>query len=753
MDKLTRIILLMLLLASSFQSASNADNSIDRTDGLIGIPKTDQKITVDGHLDEPFWKEATVVHYRYETQPAQNTKPKVKTTAYIIENSDSLLVAIKAYDPNPEQIQASYKKRDEIYGEDIAGFKVDTFNDERKAYNFFVNPLGIQSDSIEDDVLLREDSSWDGIWKSAGRITDFGYVVEIEVPFKVLRFPNTKGDKTWGIDFVRFYPRDVNHRLAYSPNDRDLSCTLCQIGKAKGLNDIVSGSNLELTPYVAANKSEFRAPPTQTAWQGEGVDYNTGMDLRWGVTDNSVLNATLNPDFSQVETDEAQLDVNNRFSLFYSEKRPFFLDGAEYFSTRYNLLHTRNIADPDYGVKYTGKNDGHSYGVLVASDRATSFIIPGAQGSSLYTLRGDNLEDVESDVAVARYALDVGESSQVGFLATNRSAGDYENTVLSIDGSQKLYDAGTLRYQIMHSDSRNTEDMQQRFGLAPKTTGRGFELNYSHSDTHWNWYATHSDFDDDFRTDLGYLTIVGNTKDVAGAGYRWYGDDDSFFHEYKISGEFKERHLTSGQKYEQQREAYFVIDGRLRSYFLVGLGRQDELFANQWFKKDYYWFEGSLRPIGQLSLGFHILSEDAIDFRHARIGEALEYGLYTNWQFNQHWYIGAEVSKTDFDIGNEALFDATIFNLNTSYHFDDKSYLRFILRYTGVDYNTALYTDPTQVSEDTSVSRQLLYTYKWNPRTAFYFGVSDNGFENDTVNEFEKTGKAIFTKFSYAFQL
>ena len=111
------------------------------------------------------------------------------------------------------------------------------------------------------------------------------------------------------------------------------------------------------------------------------------------------------------------------------------------------------------------------------------------------------------------------------------------------------------------------------------------------------------------------------------------------------------------------------------------------------------------------------------------------------------------ITATDFDIGNEALFDATIFNLNTSYHFDDKSYLRFILRYTGVDYNTALYTDPTQVSEDTSVSRQLLYTYKWNPRTAFYFGVSDNGFENDTVNEFEKTGKAIFTKFSYAFQL
>ena len=753
MSQFHRLVLLVSLFSPIVAFAEDDVGAEVAQTSEINIPKTDQAIKVDGKLDEAFWQDATAVDFRYETQPGQNIKPGVRTTAYVIENGESLYVAIKAYDPNPEKIQASYKKRDQIYGEDIAGFKVDTFNDERKAYNFFVNPLGIQSDSIEDDVLKREDSSWDGIWSSAGQITDFGYVVEIEVPFKVLRFPNSKGAKTWGIDFVRFCPRDVNHRFAYSPNDRDLSCTLCQIGKAKGLNDIVSGNNIELTPYVAANKSEFRAPPAQTDWQGDGVDYNTGMDFRWGVTDNSVLNATVNPDFSQVETDEAQLDVNNRFSLFYSEKRPFFLDGAEYFSTRYNLLHTRNIADPDYGVKYTGKNDAHSYGVLVASDRTTSFIIPGAQSSSLYTLLDDNMQDVESDVAVARYSLDVGDNSQVGFLATNRSAGDYENTVLSIDGSQKLYDAGTLRYQIMHSDSKNTEDMQQRFGLAPKTTGRGFELNYSHRDKHWNWYLTHADFDDDFRTDLGFLAIVGNTKDVGGVGYRWYGDEGDFFYEYKVGGEYKERHLTSGQKYEEQKEVHFTVDGRLRSYFMVGAGTSDEYFADQWFYRDYQWFEGSLRPVGQLSVGFNVLSEDAIDFRHARLGKALRYGVYSNWQFNKHWYIGADINKTDFDIGSEALFDATIFNLETNYHFDDKSYLRLIVRYKDVDYNTALYSNPNQVSEDTRVSRQLLYTYKWNPRTAFYFGVSDNGFENDTVNEFEKTGKSIFTKFSYAFQL
>lgn len=741
--------LLLVLASFAYQVKAATDDGMS----VISIPKVDAEITVDGRLDEAFWKDANQVVYRYETQPAQNTKPKVKTVAYIAENGDSLLVAIKAYDPNPELIQASYKKRDQIFGEDTVGFKVDTFNDERKAYNFFVNALGIQADSIEDDVLLREDSSWDAIWSSAGHIDDDGYTVEIELPFKVLRFPNTSETKTWGIDFMRFYPRDVHYRLAYSPNDRDLSCVLCQIAKAEGLDDIVSGNNLELTPYVSAEKSEFRDPPAQTQWQSEGVNYNAGADLRWGVTDNSVLNATLNPDFSQVETDAAQLDVNNRFSLFFPEKRPFFLDGAEYFNTRYNLLHTRNISDPDYGVKYTGKNSEHSYGVLVSRDQTTSFIIPGAQSSSVYTLRDSNLGDVESDVAAARYSIDVGQNSQIGFLATNRSADDYENTVLSIDGSQKLYDAGTLRYQFMYSDSDNTEDMQQRFGLAPNTTGRGFEINYSHRDTHWNWYATHSDFDDDFRTDLGFLGIVGNTKDVVGAGYRWYGDDEDFFHEYKVSGEYKERHLTSGQKYEQQREVGFQLNGQYRSFFFFGAANRDTLFEQIWFDEQFYWMESSFRPVGNLKIGFYLETADTIDFRHTRSGQSDSYQFYTEWQVNDHWLLGFDSSFTDFTVNNEPLFDAVISNLNTSYHFDDKSYLRLIVRYSDIDYNTALYSDPAQVEQETQVSRQLLYTYKWNPRTAFYLGYSDNGFEDDRVSQFEKTGRTLFTKFSYAFQL
>ncbi|AOE49631.1 DUF5916 domain-containing protein [Kangiella sediminilitoris] len=723
-------------------------------DSKISIPKTSGKIDVDGRMDEPFWKDATKVDYRYETQPRINIEPLEKTTAYIIENGDSLLVAIVAYDSDPSQIQASFRKRDRIWGEDSVGFKVDTFNDERKAYNFFVNPYGIQGDSIEDDVLGREDSSWDAIWNSAGRITKDGYVVEFEIPFKVLRFPNTKGKKVWGIDFVRFYPRDYQHRFAYSPNDRNLSCVLCQIGKAEGLENIVSGNNLEITPYTAAQKSERRDPPVQNEWQGDGVEYEAGVDLRWGVTDNSVLGATINPDFSQVETDAAQLDVNKQFSLFYSEKRPFFLEGADYFNTQYTLLHTRNIADPDFGIKYTGKSEGNSYGALISRDQSTSFILPGPQGSSVYTLLDDNGQNVESDVAVARYALDVGENSQVGVMTTHRSAGEYENNVYSVDGVHQLYDAGRLRYQVMYTDSDNTEDMQQNLGMDPSTSGMGYRLNYGHSDKHWNWYLSRTEFDEDFRMDVGYLTIVGNSKDVGGLGYRWYGDDDDFFYEKKVKAEYSVRHFTSNNdKYEQIRELSMDLYGSLRSTINLVGGKRDYFFAQQWFDQDFFSVNGSFRPASEWKLGFNIDVSDDIDYRHIRPGEYFDYGLYTEWQVNDAWFLGADISETDFDVNDGQLFNALIFNLNTNYHFSAKSYLRFIVRYSDVDYNTELYSDPDQVSNLTRTSRQLLYTYKWNPRTAFYIGYSDNGFEDDTVNRFEKTGRSFFTKFSYAFQL
>ncbi|MCW8856104.1 MAG: carbohydrate binding family 9 domain-containing protein [Kangiella sp.] len=737
-----------IVLATS--SSAVFAETIDR----LNIPQVEGELTLDGKLDEAIWDSAVKVTLDYETRPGENTPAPVKTTAYIAQNGSSLLVAFVAEDPEPQKLHYSYRDRDTAWGDDQVGFKVDTFNDSRKAYNFFVNPVGIQSDSIEDDVSLSEDTSWNGIWYSAADITETGYTVEIELPFKVLRFPDDKGVKTWGIDFVRFYPRGFMHRFALSPQERDVNCYVCQIDKAQGFENIESGRNLELTPYIAAQDSEVRNPPSEPDWQGEGVNWDTGMDLRWGITDSSMLNATINPDFSQVETDAAQLDVNTQFSLFYSEKRPFFLEGAEYFRTPFTLLHTRTIANPDFGAKYIGKSEGHSYGILASRDQQTSFLIPGSLGSSLAVLRNGDGSDVESDVFAARYAYDLGEKSQIGGMITHRGAEGYSNSVAGIDGKYSITDVDELRYELMYSDSENPEQLQQEYGLAPTSSGLGYRLNYSHNGRNWDVFVTHIDFDEDFRTDLGYKPQVGYDRQAVGVKRRWFGDQSQgdFFSDYSIQVKGERVTEYTDQKLWDLATVTLNANGEYRSGFNLVANVSYEFFQNNWFPQRYYSHTGSFYPYNALQLGYNIDWGDSVDYRHARAAEFNEYGFFASWQVTAHWSFRSEWQFTDFDVPQGQLFKADIFNFDSRYQFNNYSYLKLVLRYTDVDFNAALYSNPSQVSEETIINRQLLYGYKWNPRTVFYLGYSDNGFEDDTVNQFEKTGKTFFTKFSYAFQ-
>jgi hypothetical protein len=222
------------------------------------------------------------------------------------------------------------------------------------------------------------------------------------IPLKQLRFRSGTGLKTWGVRFVRDYPRDRRYRFSNVPQDRNISCLVCQYSKASGLADVQPGRNLEIIPTLTASGQRSRPNPAVDDWSDYETDTDAGADLRWGINQDNYLNATLNPDFSQVEADSAQLEINNTFSLFFPEKRTFFLDGANYFNSNLNVVHTRNIADPDYGVKLTGRAGRHSYGLLQASDTQTSFMIPTNDASSVASLGGTG-----SDVSVLRYRQDV----------------------------------------------------------------------------------------------------------------------------------------------------------------------------------------------------------------------------------------------------------------------------------------------------------------------------------------------------------
>ncbi|MCP4664030.1 MAG: carbohydrate binding family 9 domain-containing protein, partial [bacterium] len=332
------------------------------------VPGTDSPIEIDAVLDEAAWSEALNLSLDYETRPGENVPPAVDTECLITYAADQLYIAFRAHDPDPEKIRARLTDRDTAFSDDFVGVALDPFNDERRAFEFFVNPLGVQMDMTMDDVNDNEDASWDAIWKSAGRITAGGYVVELAVPFSSLRFPRTQGPQTWGVDAIRFYPRDSRYRIALNPMDRNVSCYLCQTSKLVGFEAITPGRNLEINPTVTASRHDEREDFPSSPLEAGDADSDVGLTVSWGITPNINLSGTLNPDFSQVEADAGQLDVNNQFALFFPERRSFFLEGADLFDTPMNVVFTRNVADPTWGLKLTGKEGRHALGVFLAED-------------------------------------------------------------------------------------------------------------------------------------------------------------------------------------------------------------------------------------------------------------------------------------------------------------------------------------------------------------------------------------------------
>ena len=223
------------------------------------VPKIDGQIRIDGVLDEPAWQDALVLEIRVEVEPGENIPAPVRTQISVCFSDRHLFAAFRAFDPDPSAIRARYSDRDKLWDDDWVALVLDTFNDERRSFQFFVNPLGIQADSIE-TAGGGGGPEWDAIWDSAGRIDDRGYVVEIAIPFSSLRFQPKDGEQIWGFDAVRSYPRLVTHEMGLFARDRSNNCYLCQADKIRGFAGASPGRALEFDPTVSAVHSEAREP-------------------------------------------------------------------------------------------------------------------------------------------------------------------------------------------------------------------------------------------------------------------------------------------------------------------------------------------------------------------------------------------------------------------------------------------------------------------------------------------------------------
>ncbi|WP_413403164.1 DUF5916 domain-containing protein [Pseudoalteromonas sp. KJ71-7] len=742
----TKIIKLLLLTSFSFVLTLSPNALADKLN--YQLAHINKNIDVDGLLNEPHWQQATRVAVNYQDEPNEKGTPPVKTDAYIYDDGHNLYVAFVAYDPEPSKIRAALRDRDTLWQDDNVGLVIDTFNDERTGYEFYVNPLGAQGDiRMTDTDEWVSDLSWDAIWDSAGTINEDGYVVEMRIPFKALRFAQNQTDSTWGFSMMRNYQRDVLYQLSSTGFDRDIKCSLCQFDKITGFNNLAPSKNLQLTPTLTALRNDQKTQ-VPGEWDNGDVDTEVGLDLRWGITKDAVINATINPDFSQVETDSLELDVNTTYSIYYAEKRPFFLDGASYFkSNLFELLYTRTIAEPNIGAKLTGKTDSHSYALMFADDDNSNVLLPSNQGSGFASLND------KTKAAVARYQYDIGQQGTIGVTTTHRESSDYHNTVLSVDGSYWFNQSDTLNYQIANADTNNSKFLVDNYNLAESQSDMAYALKLTRDKRDYKLYATYDNIGEDYRTDLGYQEKVDYEKVGFGGGQTWYGDEHDMLTTWSYTADWDKTWAQNGDLLEEEYEGYMTFQGQKQSVFELGLLNRYENYNGNFYNQNIGYFYTAFRPTKDLRLSLYAEYASRIDYTNEQLGDVLTTQSQAVWDINNHWQLDVRHNYSHLDdYQGRRVFTANLVDFRLYYKFSMRAMLKLILQFEDIDRNEDAYF--YQVSEiNKDYGSQLVYSYKINAQTLFYLGYSDKGYQDDSLKSIERDQRTFFTKVSYAWQL
>lgn len=723
------------------------------------ILRAESEITIDGELDEAVWKTALGFNLEYEVRPGENIEPPVATRVMVTYDKSAIYFAFLADDPEPKKIRARYVDRDQAWNDDWVGVVLDTFNDQRRAYELFSTPLGVQIDAINDETGGSYDSSWNAIWASAGKLTEDGFQVEMKIPFSQIRFQTVDGEQVWGFDAIRSYPRENRHHIGLFPRDRGANSYLSQTVKIVGMDDVSAGRNLELTPTVTASRSEARENGTSGPFESSGSDEEIGATVRWGITPNLTLNGALNPDFSQVEADAVQLDVNETFALFFPETRPFFLEGADFFNTRLRLLNTRSIAVPDGAVKLTGKQDRHTYGVIAAQDASTAMIIPGAERSS------GGVFDFDSTALVGRYRMDFGGSSTVGGMATSRSGDGYSNEVISADTNWRPTESDLVYGSFARSSTEYNDEMRTAFNdpanpgadLPEGTFSDEFwNVGYRHDRRTWRMSFDYSDIGDGFVSDLGFRPQVGIKRWVAGGSYVKIGTEKTRYNEIRIGGDIDRTTLQDGSLLEEEVEGWFQWSGPLESFVFLDVGTRNRTFEGVEYPQDFVNVFYEMRPNKNVAFFVGINQSDWIDFAENRPAELFNYDMSLNLNIGKHLQFAPSYASSALDVEGGQLFRTQVSQLRAIYQFNNRLRFRAILQHVQIDRNVDLILDPdladATAPEVETLLSQLLLSYKLNGQSAVYLGYSDGRFGDQDIS-LVTTDRTLFLKIGYAWLL
>jgi len=713
------------------------------SDPPLHIPRIDTGISVDGVLDEAVWDQAWSMTLDYEVRPGENTPPLTATQVYVFHDEERLYVGFRSDDPDPSAIRAHLTDRDSFGPDDAVGVVLDTFNDERRNYLFMVNPMGVQLDTIE---TADGGAAWDGIWASAATITDWGWSAELAIPFSTLRFQRSDEPQTWGFDAIRMYPRNLSHQMGSFARDRSNNCYRCQAHKIEGFAGVSPGRNLEIVPTLTASRTDTRDELPDGSMESGDVATELGATVRWGFTPNLTLSGTINPDFSQIEADALQLKVNRPFAIFFPELRPFFMEGADFFNSTLDVVYTRMMRDPAWGLKLTGKEGPHTIGAYVVKDDVTNLIIPGSESSDFTSLEQSNTS------TVLRYRYDFGNTFTLGGMATNRDGTDYSNQVVGIDGDLRLSDRDRIVAQILHSSTRYPDEIQQDFDQPDDTfddwAGKIF---YEHGTRTWMWWAVYADIGADFRADLGFIPQVNYTHKEAGAGYTWNATENSWYSRMDLKVKWARTDDQDGFPLFHEDVVQFTLEAPLQSHSVIRPSRVREGFAGEVYDFNRLRLHICAKPNGSSHVFLNLEGGGKVDYANSRPGDFVFVEAGGWYRIGRHFSIDPRYTRERMEVDEGWLYTSSIGQLETSWQFNPKCFIRVILQHVDNHFNTELYRDDRE-EESERLFTQFLFSYKLNPRTVLFIGYSDSSKATQDYG-LTQQDRTIFAKIGYAWVL
>ena len=689
--------------------------------------------------------ETVVTDFR-QFDPTDGAPVSQPTTAYLSYDDKNLYVGFVAKD-DPEQIRARVAKRKQIENDDRVTINIDTFHDHRHAYWFDVNPYAIQLDGITTDGL-GDDFSWEGLWYTDAKIVEDGYVVLITVPFRTLRFPDSDNHR-FGVMLGRFIQR--NNEFAMWPfiTRRRLPQFVGQFGHMDGLENISPGRNIQFIPYALGGASHYLDRPVggDPRLVTEG-NFRAGVDAKVVIKDAMTLDMTFNPDFSQVESDEPQVTVNQRFEVVYPEKRPFFMENASYFTTPQQLFFSRRVVDPEYGIRLTGRIGRWNIGTLVADDRAPGKSV--AEADSLYGSRATD--------AVLSVQRDFFKDSHVRLFVTDREFSTSYNRLFSLDTRLHLKHNFFLAAQAGTSDSRELE--------GPAFTGDTYYVKFSRTDRKTDYYTSYTDRSPGFRADLGYIPRVDIRELKNRIGYKWWREGKkliNFGPALVVLGNWN----RLGQTQDWQVSPEFNFQWVKLTKLTVSRSEVFELYKGQGFRKGVTNIVASTEWFKWLAAEALYAGGDSVNYYAAPglapfLGNGKNASVTITLRPTPHLRLDETYLYSELRTRGSApttIFNNHIVRSKLNYQFNPVMSFRAIVDYNGVLPNESL----VSLERTKRMGYDLLFTYLVHPGTALYAGYTDI-YENlyfdpsrppylQPVRGLDlNTGRQFFVKLSYLFR-